>query len=133
MKTPFGPRPHPWPRETHRGAGAVRPSVPWYWYVYRSQSTAGSRCCCRSKSPFRYKRLTQMPVKHAIWKVGSPPQRLSEVSLETEQVLKDMIVFGSTNHVRRLDAYWSARGNWSRWTNRSPGHRTGLNARANRG
>jgi RecB family endonuclease NucS len=33
-----------------------------------------------------------MPVKHAIWKVGSPPQRLSEVSLETEQVLEDMIV-----------------------------------------
>ena len=74
-----------------------------------------------------------MPVKHAIWKVGSPPQRLSEVSLETEQVLEDMIVFGSTNPVRRLDGYWSARGNWSRWTNRSPGHRTGRNARANRG
>jgi hypothetical protein len=33
-----------------------------------------------------------MPVKHAIWKVESPPRRLSEVSLETEQVLEDMIV-----------------------------------------
>ena len=33
-----------------------------------------------------------MPVKHAIWKVGKEPQRLSEVSLGTEQVLEDMIV-----------------------------------------
>jgi hypothetical protein len=33
-----------------------------------------------------------MPINHAIWKVGSPPQRLQEGSLATEQMLEDMIV-----------------------------------------
>jgi hypothetical protein len=33
-----------------------------------------------------------MPIKHAIWKVGKPAERLSEVFLATEQILEEMIV-----------------------------------------
>jgi hypothetical protein len=35
---------------------------------------------------------TEMPIKHAIWKIGRPAQRLSEVTLATEQTLEQMIV-----------------------------------------
>ena len=33
-----------------------------------------------------------MPIKHAVWKVGSVPQLLTEVSLESEALLEQMIV-----------------------------------------
>jgi hypothetical protein len=35
---------------------------------------------------------SRMPIKHAIWKVGKQPERLPESSLETEQVLEEMIL-----------------------------------------
>lgn len=33
-----------------------------------------------------------MPVRHAIWTIGSEPKPLSEAVIETEQLLEDMIV-----------------------------------------
>src|SRR5271170_5970924 len=33
-----------------------------------------------------------MPIRHAIWRVGSPPFALAESSLAREQLLEDMIV-----------------------------------------